>query len=147
MSSRTRIVVLHMKEIVYTLIFAALAVVMLVLLFIMFRSKQTEQGDALTQTAAAVYVPGVYSATVALHDSSFDVQVRVDADHINSIELVNMNETVQTMYPLVESSLKELSTQILDSQSTKGLTCREDNRYTSALLVHAIDVALKKAEK
>lgn len=147
MSSRTRIVVLHMKEIIYTLIFAALAITMLILLFIMFRSGQTKQGNVPTQTTASLYVPGVYSTTVALHDSSFDVQVRVDKDHINSIELVNMNETVQTMYPLVETSLDDLSAQILKNQSTKDLTCREDTRFTSALLVHAIETALEKAKK
>ena len=148
MSSRTRIVVLHMKEIIYSLIFAAFAVVMLILLFIMFRSRQVDQGTADKATFSdAVYIPGVYSATVSLNDSSFDVQVRVDADHINSIELVNLSETIQTMYPLVESSLEDLSAQqILDSQSTENLTCREDSRYTSALLLNAINSALAKAK-
>ena len=147
MSSRTRIVVLHMKEIIYTLIFAALAVVMLVLLFLMFRSSQVAEGTDTKETAAEVYVPGVYSATVALHDLSFDVQVRVDTDRITSVELVNMNETVQTMYPLVETSMEELRKQILDTQTTRGLTCRTQNRYTAALLVHAIDTALEKAKR
>ncbi len=146
MSSRTRIVVLHMKEIIYTVIFAALAVVMLVLLFLMFRSRQTAEGTPLKETSAGVYVPGVYSTTVALHDLSFDVQVRVDAGRINSVELVNMTETVQTMYPLVETSMKELETQILKKQTTRGLTCSTQTQYTSALLLHAIDTALKKAE-
>ncbi len=146
MSSRTRIVVLHMKEIIYTFIFAAFALVMLILLFIMFRSRQVDQGTSAVQsTAQDLYVPGVYSATVSLNDSSFDVQVRVDRDHINSIELVNVSETIQTMYPLVESSLEDLSAQILDSQSTENLTCQESSRYTCALLVSAINSALAKA--
>ena len=50
------------------------------------------------------------------------------------------------MYPLVESSLEDLSAQILDSQSTENLTCREDSRYTSALLLNAINSALAKAK-
>ena len=36
MSSRTKIVVLHMKEIIYTAIFAALALLVIVLLIFMF---------------------------------------------------------------------------------------------------------------
>ena len=120
---------------------------MLILLFIMFRSKQVNEGISAKETSAsACYVPGVYSATVSLNDSSFDVQVRVDADHINSIELVNLSETIQTMYPLVESSLEDLSAQILDSQSTDHLTCTEGSRYTSALLLNAINSALEKAK-
>ena len=36
MSSKTRIIVLHMKEIIYTAVFLALAVVLAVVLFFMF---------------------------------------------------------------------------------------------------------------
>ena len=65
MSSRTRIVVLHMKEIIYSLIFAAFAVVMLVLLFIMFRSRQVDLGTADKATFSdAAHVPGLYLASV-----------------------------------------------------------------------------------
>ena len=42
MGSRTKIVVLHMKEIIYTAIFAALAVVLIVLLVIMFRPDEKQ---------------------------------------------------------------------------------------------------------
>lgn len=39
MSSKTKIVVLHMKEVVYTAIFLALAVFMLILVITMFNKK------------------------------------------------------------------------------------------------------------
>ena len=46
MGSRTKIVVLHMKEIIYTAIFAALAIVLIILLVIMFRpGGRTDQAD------------------------------------------------------------------------------------------------------
>lgn len=146
MSSRTKIIVLHMKEIIYTVLFAAFVILLAILLFIMFRSKQTKEA---TETAAEVssnlYVPGVYSATVALNDTSFDVQVTVDANHINSIELVNTNETVETMYPLMEPSLDSLAEQIIETQSTENITSAEESKYTSALLLDAVRTALAKA--
>ena len=37
MSSRTKIIVLHMKEIIYTVVFALLAIVLILLLVFMFR--------------------------------------------------------------------------------------------------------------
>ena len=37
MSSKTKIVVLHMKEIIYTVIFAVLAIILILLLIFMFR--------------------------------------------------------------------------------------------------------------
>ena len=39
MSSKTKIVVLHMKEIIYTVIFAVLAIVLILLLIFMFRPE------------------------------------------------------------------------------------------------------------
>ena len=38
MSAKTRIVVLHMREVIYTVIFALLAVLLILLLVFMFRS-------------------------------------------------------------------------------------------------------------
>ena len=48
MSSKTRIIVLHMKEIIYTAVFLALAVVLAVILFFMFGP-----GKAASHTARA----------------------------------------------------------------------------------------------
>ena len=149
MSSKTRIVVLHMKEVIYTAIFLLLGLLMIILLLIMFGPSKNKETAASVQTTSALtgqYLPGVYSTAIELNDNTFDVQVTVDSNHINSIELVNLSETIQTMYPLVESSLEDLSAQILDSQSTENLTCREDSRYTSALLLNAINSALAKAK-
>ena len=39
MSSKTKIVVLHMKEIIYTAVFAALAIILILLLVFMFLPK------------------------------------------------------------------------------------------------------------
>ena len=42
MSSKTKIVVLHMKEIIYTAVFAALAIILILLLVFMFLPKNKE---------------------------------------------------------------------------------------------------------
>ena len=46
MSSKTRIIVLHMKEIIYTAVFLALAVVLAVILFFMFGPGKAAQPSA-----------------------------------------------------------------------------------------------------
>ena len=51
------------------------------------------------------------------------------------------------MYPLVEPALDALSSQIYTSQSTENITYSEENKYTSMLLLEAIDNALEKARK
>lgn len=69
----------------------------------------------------------------------------VDQDHINSISLENVDETVQTMYPLVEPSLDEIAAQVIANQSTEGVTYSENNQYTSIVLLGAIEKAIEEA--
>ncbi len=143
MSSKTKIVVLHTKEVIYTGIFVVLAVVLAVLLFLMFGKNK----NADPASANAIYHAGVYTSPITLNDNTFDVEVKVDENHINSISLVNLSETTTAMYPLVEPALDALSSQIYTSQSTEDITYSEENKYTSMLLLEAIDNALEKARK
>lgn len=143
MSSKTKIVVLHTKEVIYTGIFVVLAVVLAVLLFLMFGKNK----NADPASADAIYHAGVYTSPITLNDNTFDVEVTVDENHINSISLVNLSETTTAMYPLVEPALDALSDQIYTSQSTENITYSEENKYTSMLLLEAIDSALEKARK
>ena len=98
-------------------------------------------------SADAIYHAGVYTSPITLNDNTFDVEVTVDENHINSISLVNLSETTTAMYPLVEPALDALSDQIYTSQSTENITYSEENKYTSMLLLEAIDNALEKARK
>ncbi len=107
MSSKTKIVVLHTKEVIYTGIFVVLAVVLAVLLFLMFgKNKYADPASA-----DAIYHAGVYTSPITLNDNTFDVEVIVDENHINSISLVNLSETTTAMYPLGEPALDALSDQ------------------------------------
>lgn len=146
MSSKTKIVVLHMKEIIYTAIFLILAAVTIALIFVMFGGKD-KQKDTTTPAAAeaALYVPGVYTASIELSDQTFDVQVTVDSSHINAIELINLSQTATVMYPLMEPTLQDIASQIYLTQSTDNITYTDNNKYTSKLLVDAIKTALDKA--
>ena len=143
MSSKTKIVVLHMKEVIYTGIFVVLAIVLAVLMFIMFGSKKNDEAAKVSNPR---FHAGVYNTSVTLNDNTFDVEVTVDADHINAISLVNLSETTTAMYPLMEPTLEDLASQIYTTQSTEGITYSEDNKYTSMLLLDAINSALDKAE-
>ena len=80
-----------------------------------------------------------------LNDKSVDVQVAVDGSHINSISLVNLDDTVETMYPLVKPAMEELARQIIDTQSLDGITYSQNNQYTSIVLLNAIEDALQKS--
>ena len=142
MSSKTKIVVLRMKEIIYTAIFVGLAILLIMLCFIMFRPK----GSALSPSAdKASYIPGVYSAALTLGSENVNVEVAVDSDQITSISLVPLSEAVTTMYPLMQPTLEDLAAQIVTTQSTENLTYPTTSRYTSTALLSAINTAIQKA--
>lgn len=140
MSSKTKIVVLRMKEIIYTGIFVGLAILLITLCLIMFRPKKDTAGSE-----AASYIPGVYSASLNLGNQDVNVQVAVDANRISSISLVPLSEAVTTMYPLMQPTLDDLADQIVNTQSLENITYSSQSRYTSAALLKAIETALDKA--
>ncbi len=94
-----------------------------------------------------MYVPGVYTSSVLIDQNAFDVQVSVDENHINSIELINLDESMETMYPLLGPTLDELSEQIISAQSVSDITYSKNNQYTSMLLANAVNDALEKASQ
>ena len=144
MSSKTKIVVLRMKEIIYTAIFIGLGILLITLFLIMFRSGKD---STPTSAKAKSYVPGVYTASLTLGSQEVNVEVAVDADHINSITLVPLSDSVETMYPLVQPTLEDLAEQICATQSLSNLSYTNENRYTSTALLNAIETALEKAQK
>lgn len=142
MGSKTKIVVLHMKEVIYTIVFVILAIVLVLLLIFMFgpgkRNREVQE--------TASYRPGVYTSSIQLDGQMLDVQVVVDENHINGISLVNLDETVETMYPLLQSSMDSLSEQICNSQSLDGITYTVENQYTTTILTDAVREALNLAK-
>lgn len=142
MSAQTKIVVLRMKELIFTGVLVLLGILLVVLLLVVFLPKKESKGESV---ATMQYSPGVYTSSVMLNDTAVDVQVTVDENHINSISLVNLDDAVETMYPLVKPAMEELSKQIIDKQSLEGVTYSESNQYTSIVLLNAIENALKKA--
>ena len=141
MSSKTKIVVLHMKEIIYTAVFAALAIILILLLVFMFLPKNKE-----SKTNEDKYMPGVYTSTVTLNNTALEVEVTADETHINSIRFSNLDESVTTMFPLIQPTIEDIAEQVYDSQSLDNIQLSEDSPYTSQIIVNAIDEALKKAE-
>lgn len=141
MSRQTKILVLHMKELVYTAIFLVLGVILVILLVTMFGTGKKE----IPTAESAAYIPGVYTSSIDFKNRSVDVQVIVDKDRIKDISLVNPEQSVTVMYPLMEPTIEHLRSQILEQQSLDGIAYEAENQYTSAVLLNAIDQALKKA--
>ncbi len=147
MSSKTKIVVLHVKELIYTGIFAVLGILFIVLLIIMFlpKNEKKETMSTVTQTTENTYIPGVYTTSLILNDNVVEIEVTVDEKNINSIRLINLDEAVAAMYPLIQPCFEDLADQIITNQSLAGVTYPDDSKYTSMILLDAITSSLNKA--
>lgn len=143
MSSKTKIVVLHMKEVVYTAIFLLLLIAFAVLMFFMFGPGKSMNTST---TTTAKYTAGIYRTPIKLNGNTFDVEVTVDADNITSIHLANLSESTSAMFPLMEPALETLAEQIYSTQSLENLSYSSDQKYTSLMLIQAIETAIQRAK-
>ncbi len=140
MSSKTKIVVLHMKEIIYTTIFLILGILLIFILFFMFDSKNKDSKSSNT------YQPGIYTSTVTLSNATLEVEVTVDQDKIKTINFGNLDETISTAYPLVQPAIEEISAQVYETQSLENITYSDSMQYTSQVILDAIKNAVDKAK-
>lgn len=149
MSAKTKIVVLHMKELIYTGIFAALGILFIALLIMMFlpgkKDSDTPAQDPSVTETSSLYIPGIYTTELVLGNQSIDVEVIVDRASITSIRLVNLNDAVTTMYPLLQPTFDSICEQALTLQTLENITYSTESKYTSLVLLEAIQHSLDKA--
>lgn len=141
MSAKTKIIVVKAKELIYTALFVCLGIILILLLVFMFAPEEKS-----VKTSAGVYTPGVYTSTITLGDTSLDVAVSVDENHITSVSLNNLSESVTAMYPLLEPSLEDINSQLENLSSIDDLQIDSENKYTGLILQQAIKNALQKAQ-
>ena len=163
MNKRTKIVVLHMKEVIYTGIFIFLGIVLLVLLAIMFKpgretaasenASQTEQSDGTDKSSddaaleTAVYLPGIYSVSLDLSGSTMEMQVIIENDGISNVFFTYLDDTIQTMYPLFEPVLEDIASQLQEGIALEDVAYEESQKYTATVLLNALKEVLESARQ
>lgn len=141
MGSKTKIIVLHMKEIIYTAVFLALGLLLIILLAVMFRPESSGK----TTDTKKQYTPGIYTSTLTLNNTNLEVEVSVDESHINSIRFSNLDESITTMFPLIQPAIEEIAEQVYETQSLDNITLSDETPYTSQVILDAIREAAEKA--
>lgn len=147
MSAKTKIVVLHLKELIYTGLFVILGILFIILLIIMFlpKDKKADTSDTGVKAVETSYIPGVYTTSLVLSDHTLDVEVAVDQKLITSVRLINLDEAITTMYPLIQPAFASLAEQIYEKQALDEITYADENKYTTLVLLDAIRNSLDKA--
>ena len=130
-----------MKEIIYTGIFAALGILLIVLLLFMFRTGTVTNKN----TSEKKYTPGIYTSTLTLNNTALEVEVSVDETQIQSIRFSNLDESITTAYPLIQPAIEEIADQICSSQSLDNISISSETPYTSQLILDVVTETVEKA--
>ena len=147
MNSKTKIVVLRLKEVLLTGLFVLLGIILVVVLVVSFlpKKKETSQPANAVAENTLSYIPGTYSTSLILNDMTANIEVIVDENYISSVRFVELNEALKTKYPLLEPALSDIADQLIETQSMESIVYSDDMRYTATLLISAIESALKEA--
>lgn len=134
----TKIVVLQLRELIKTAIFALVGIVLIIMLIYFFFPKDKTK-DAVTR-----YIPGTYSSQLTLNSDPVQIDVTVTETEITSIELKNMAEVAEVFYPLITPTFEDVSQAIIKAQSL-DIPVSADTQFTSQVLLDAVSDALDQA--
>ncbi len=143
--SQTKIVILQMKEIIYTAIFIGLGLLLVLLLLLMFHPGKEKDTESLPSTSEALYTPGVYTTELTLGNHTVNLEVLLDSEHVSGVQLTTLDESVTTMYPLLQPVVEDISTQLSSGISLDNVVLSTESQYTQMLILQAVDEILDKA--
>ena len=145
MGKSPKFMVFHLKELIYTVVFVLLGIVLVISLILMFCNRNSDEKKE--KSSSGQYEAGVYTSCVTLNGNPMEVTVTLDSNHINSITVDNISDAITTMYPLVEPAFEDISKQIVDTQSVDNIKFSEESQYTYSLLYNAIVDTINKGKK
>lgn len=156
MSSKTKILVLKSRELIYTGIFILFGALLVLLLVYMFTPKKDKKPIESTSENASestiteelsteiepTYSPGVYSTSLNLGGYDSVLTVTVTSEGVSHVDIQNTDETVTAMYPLLAPSVEDINNQLENHCSINNINYSDEKQYTTVLLLEAIKQAL-----
>lgn len=142
MSGPTKIIVLKQKKLIYG---AVIALVLIAILLFFICSTPNKEKPSDTSDSPMQYTAGVYSSTVILNGNPVEIKVTIDENLIHHIGTANVSDSIETMYPLFGSCFDDIAAQVVAGNSTKNVTYNAENKYTSIVLLEAIESAIEKS--
>jgi len=150
--SGTKILVLHLKEIIRgaAFIFFGLILIFAIVYFFFSQNQSATPETPLSysppeeERSVNAFVPGTYFAEIPLNISPVSVEVTVTENEIVNIVLTELSDTHLTFYPLLTPTMYAIAQEIIENQSL-DITISSETSVTSNLLVNAISRALDEA--
>lgn len=136
--STNKFMVIKFRELLKTVIFAVLGVIIIIGLIHFVSGK--------LGNVTAMYNPGEYSSEIPLENGSIAVKVTVDRKKIVAIDIVDQSEVVPVFYPLFATVGEQIAQQVVEEQ-TADIEFASGSDVTANLILGAITDSLEQAKK
>ena len=124
---------------------------MIIVLFFMFgrqnspKSESTQSNisnESSTYKNDAVYRAGIYESQFVIGENTINLEVALDEEQVKSVKVKNLDESVETMYPLMKSAVKDVSKQLSSGVSIDEVVLSKNSMYTEKLFLDAVKTVL-----
>lgn len=136
--SRTRFMVVKLRELIKTAVFAVLGVIILIGLIYFF--LHLGDGDS------GAYRDGTYYGQMAVGTETAHVAVTVADGKIADVALKEESDIVAAFYPLLKSAAKEVGREVVATQSLT-IEVSPQNARSAQLVLDAVAQSLEQAKK
>lgn len=134
----TKFVVVKMRELLKTAVFAVLGVVILAGLITFFlRMGGTEE-------SASLYRDGTYEAALETGNANAVVCVQIEKGKVKDVTLKETSEALTVMYPLVETAVEEVRQEVKGKAPALEETAQWDT-YSEQTVWEAVEQCLLEA--
>ena len=135
--SKTKFMVIKLKELVKTAVFAIIGAAIIIALIIMLVPKNAD----------AKYKSGTYTTNVSLENETAAVSLTFSENEITNVNFIPTSNTLEVFYPLAQTTADEICAQILSEQTTQGIDLASEYSVTGELIIGAADACIERAKR
>jgi uncharacterized protein with FMN-binding domain len=149
----TRVIVIKKKK--FLIIATIILLAIIALLYVLFSGLGKNNSDnnekvssskvILTNESEKNYVAGIYTSEISVGSYSAELKLLIDENQIKNVELTPKDEAIETMYPLVMTSIEAINDQLRSGYSVEDVSAEDGNGYTVGLIMEEIESILEIA--
>lgn len=136
-----KIVVLKLRDILYTLLFASLGIILILVLIFMFKPK-----DRNDTTPTMTYTPGIYTSSFLFDQQVVNVEVTIFDDKVQSVQFLDLDPNFKMMNHLFEPAMSTINNQLRKKGADEDVKPDDQSKETTAYIMTAVNKALLKAK-
>lgn len=134
---KTKFMVIKLKELIKTAVFAIIGAAIIIALIIML----------VPHSSSAQYKSGTYTTNISIGEESAAVSLTFSENEITDVSFIPTTDTLSVFYPLMQTTGEEICAQILNEQSTDNISTASDSTYAAELIIGAADSCIERAKR